>query len=639
MISLRFSTAAVAAAIVTAAACTRVASAPAPITRFDILIRGGTVIDGTGAKGYRADVGVIGGEIAAVGELASSSATTTIDANGLIVAPGFINIHSHALRNSLGAPANMLRQGVTTEIGNPDGQGQIPIAGWLAGADSANIAVNYGLYSPFNTIWGAVVGASDRRPTSAQTDSMRALVRRDLAGGAWGVSAGLDYQPAFFATTDEVVAVVDVARAWRTNFPNHDRVSVDNGYSSLAGMRQTVVIGERAGLVPVITHMKLQGHEQGRAREALRMLDSAAQRGVFVAADVYPYLAGQTALSAFLIPGWAADGGRDAMLARFRDSSARARISTEMMEAIRARFGSADNIMVPDRGKNLGQLIGELGVPSVPDAVMALLTERQRGVILTFGIEPDLVEIMKWPNAAIACDCGAAPTQSHPRYYGTFPRVLGRYVRAEGRMTWEEAVRKMTTLPASIIGMVDRGAIAVGMAADLVVFDSTAVIDHATFEKPMEKPAGFRYVLVNGRVVLHDGEPTASAGGRLMRRGASMPSRPPSFTVARSVTVNDPAATIRLTQGPADRSAHGSVRLTAPGLTLTSSSLGLLQSARGWAAISGRGTVNGAESAFILMLDDRDPLAPASSWATVLVPGRAAVRIALPSGSIRVLGG
>jgi N-acyl-D-aspartate/D-glutamate deacylase len=636
MMSLRFSAAVVA---VMAAACTRVASAPAPLTRFDVVIRGGTVIDGTGAKSYRADVGVIGGEIAAVGELASSSATTTIDAHGLIVAPGFINIHSHAARNALGAPANMLRQGVTTEIGNPDGQGQIPIAAWLAGADSAKMAVNYGLYSPFNAIWGAVVGLSDRRPTSAQIDSMRALVRRDLVGGAWGVSAGLDYQPAFFATTDEVVSVVDVARSWRTNFPNHDRVSVDNGYSSVAGMRQTLVIGELAGLVPVVTHMKLQGHEQGRAREALRMFDSVTQRGLFVAADVYPYLAGQTALSAFLIPGWAADGGREAMLARFRDSSTRARISTEMMEAIRARFGVADNIMVPDRGRNLAQLVGELGVRSVPDAVMALLTERQRGVIITFGIEPDLVEIMKWPNAAIACDCGAAGTQSHPRYYGTFPRVLGRYVRTERRMSWEEAVRKMTTLPASIIGMVDRGAIAVGMAADLVVFDSTTVIDHATFEKPMEKPAGFRYVLVNGGVVLNDGEPTTRGGGRLLRRGASMPSRPASFAVARSVIVDVPTATIRSTQGPSDRAAQGSVRLAAPGLTLTSSSLGLLQSASGWAAISGRGTVNGTETAFILMLDDRDPLDPASSWATVLVPGRAAIRIALPSGSIRVLGG
>jgi N-acyl-D-amino-acid deacylase len=618
-------------------ACARVGSVPTPrpITRFDILIRGGTVIDGTGSSGYRADVGVIGGEIAAIGDLATSAATTTVDARGLIVAPGFINIHSHAMRAALGAPANMLRQGVTTEIGSPDGAGPLDLAQWFGGADTAAMAVNYGLYAPFNSIWGAVVGASDRRPTRAQTDSMRALVRRGLMDGAWGVSAGLDYQPAYFATTDEVVAVVDVARPWRTNFPNHDRVSVDNGYSSLAGMRQTLVIGERAGLVPVVTHMKLQGHEQGRAGEALRMLDSVARRGIFVAADVYPYLAGQTALSALIIPGWAAAGGRDSMLARFRDSTTRARIGREMMEAIRARFGTPASIMVSDRGKNLEQLVGELGVASVPDAVMALLTERQRGVIITFGVEPDLVEILKWPNAAIACDCGAAPTNPHPRFYGSYPRVLGRYVREQRSMSWEEAVRKMTTLPASIIGMVDRGAIAVGMAADIVVFDSSTVIDRATFERPMENSEGIRHVLVNGRVVLRDGEPIGSGGGRILRRSASMPSRPASFAT-RSVTVEASNVTVRLEQGPTDRSARGQIRITSPGLTLTSTSPGLLQTTQGWGSISGRGVVNGVDRPFILLLDDRDPLSPTSSWATVLVPGSTAVRIPLPLGSMRV---
>ena len=618
--------------------CGRVASAPVPppLSRFDVVIRGGTVIDGTGAPAYRADVGVIGSEIAAIGDLSVAPATTTVDARGLIVAPGFINIHSHALRAALGAPANMLRQGVTTEIGNSDGAGPLGAAGWM-GADRAPLGVNYGLYVPFNSIWGAVVGPSDRRPTQTQSDSMRALVRQGLLEGGWGVSAGLDYQPAFFATTDEVIAVVDVARPWRTNFPNHDRVSVDNGYSSLAGMRQTVVIGERAGLVPVITHMKLQGHEQGRAREALRMFDSATARGTFVAADVYPYLAGQTALSAFLIPGWAADGGREPMLARFRDSTARARIAREMMEAIRARFGSAENIMVPDRGRNLQQLVGDLGVASVPDAAMALLTERQRGVIITFGIEPDLVEIMRWPNAAIACDCGAGPTQTHPRYYGSFPRVLGKYVREQRAMSWEEAVRKMTTLPASIIGLVDRGAIAVGMAADIVVVDSTAVIDRATFEQPMQNPEGIRHVLVNGHIALRDGTPTGSTGGRPLRRGASMPSRPPGFAASRSVTVVAPGVTISLSQGPADRSARGQLRINTSTLTLTATSLGLLQHARGWGAISARGLVNGVERAFVLLLDDHDPLEPSSSWATLLVADSPSIRVALPRGSVRVL--
>jgi N-acyl-D-aspartate/D-glutamate deacylase len=622
--------------VVGASGCARTGAPVTPrIDRFDVLIRGGIVVDGTGAKAYRADVGVIGDAIAAVGNLAGASAGTTVDAAGMLVAPGFINIHSHARRDALAAPANMLRQGVTTEIGNADGAGPVGAAGF-AGADTNAMGVNYGVYTPFNTIWGAVVGASDSRPTRIQTDSMRAVVRRDLSDGSWGVSAGLDYQPAFFATTDEVVAVLEVARPWRTNFPNHDRVSVDNGYSSLAGMRQTLVIGERAGLVPVVTHMKLQGHEQGRAREAIRMFDSVEQRGQFVAADVYPYLAGQTALSALLIPGWAAAGGRDSMLMRFRDSTARSRIAREMMEAIRARFGSPENIMVSDRGKNVAQLVSELGVTSAPDAVMALLTERQRGVIITFGIEPDLVDIMRWPNAAIACDCGAGTTQTHPRYYGSFPRVFGRYVREQRVMSWEDAIRKMTMLPASIIGMVDRGAIAVGMAADIVVFDSAAVIDRATFEQPMQNPEGVQHVLVNGRFVLRDGTPTGAAGGKILRRGTSMPSRPANFAVARGVTVNAPNVTVRLTQSPADRSARGHLQITTPSLSLRATSLGLLQTTGGWAAISGRGVIDGVERAFVLLLDEHDPLEPASSWATVLVPGSAQRRIPLARGSVVV---
>ena len=240
--------------------------------------RGGTVIDGTGAAAYRADVGVIGGEIAAIGDLPGASGATTLDVSGLMVAPGFVNIHSHALRNALSAPLNMLRQGVTTEIGNPDGMGVLDVPSWLAGADTMKLALNFGLYAPLNTIWGAVVGNSDRRPSAAQIDSMRALVRNLLDFGAWGVSAALDYTPAIFARTDEVIAILEAARPWRTNFPNHDRVTPENGNSSLAGMRETLLIGERTGVVPVVTHMKVLGRDRGRAEEAIRMIDSVARR-------------------------------------------------------------------------------------------------------------------------------------------------------------------------------------------------------------------------------------------------------------------------------------------------------------------------------------------------------------------------
>jgi N-acyl-D-amino-acid deacylase len=614
-------------------------SAPAPLRSFDLLLRGGTIVDGTGRPAYVGDVGVIGGHVAAIGDLSRGRATTTLDVRGLMVAPGFVDIHSHVDARALPTAENMLRQGVTTEISGPDGAGPVAIRDSLAAAQAGTLAVNLGLYVGFNTVWRSVVGQRDRRPTAAETDSMRALVRRGLAEGAWGVSAGLDYKPAYFATTDEVVAVVEVARPWRTSFPNHDRLTPEAGFSSIAGMRETLEIGERAGLVPVFTHMKLQGHEQGHADDALRMLDSVAARGRFAAADVYPYLAGVTGLSALIIPGWAQDGGREAMLARFREPETRARVAREMTEIIRARFGSPANVHVLDRDLTLEQLVPALGVPTAADAVIRLLEERDRIIIPTFGSEADLVRILQHPAVAVACDCGASRTSSHPRYVGSYPRVLGRYVREQRALPWEAAVRKMTGLPAAIVGMVDRGVLAVGMAADIAVFDSATVIDRATYTARDAASEGVRYVVVNGRLALRDGAPTGVAAGRaIFRGGSSMPSRATSTDVARAAAVTAPGVTITLAQAPGERAASGRVRMAADGGTIEATALGVLQVARGWASITGRARVSGQELPFTLIVEERDPVAGDPSTATLLLPGQAPITRALPAGSVRVVG-
>ena len=222
----------------------------APDATFDVIIRHGTIVDGTGLPRFRGDVGIAGDQIAAVGDLSASRSALEIDATDLFVAPGFINLHSHAVPAALPTAANMLTQGVTTEIVNADGGGPAVISDQLARLADNGLAENVGAYAGFNAVWASVVGSSDRRPSAAEIDRMRALLRDNVAAGAWGVSAGLDYKPAYYATTAEVIRVVSVAAPWRTNFPNHDRLTPDGGYSSRAGIAETLAIGEQAGLVP-----------------------------------------------------------------------------------------------------------------------------------------------------------------------------------------------------------------------------------------------------------------------------------------------------------------------------------------------------------------------------------------------------
>ncbi len=438
-----------------------------PASTFDVIIRHGTVVDGTGVARYRADVALSNGSISRIGDLSRERATSEIDATGLIVAPGFINIHSHATADGLQTAENMLTQGVTTEIVNADGAGPLDIADQLNRAAGRGLAVNLGAQIGFNSVWAQVIGAADRRATPQDIDRMKGLLVDGLTKGAWGVSAGLDYKPAYFAQGEEVIKVVEAAKPFRTIFINHDRVTPESGFSSRAGMEETIAIGERAGITPVITHMKVQGHEQGSADQILSKMREATNRGAYTAADAYPYLAGQTGLVALIIPGWAQDGGREAMLKRFADPELRTRIVHEAEEAMDKRFGGAAGIYLPATKQELTTVMRDLNVRA-GEAVVRLLEQGSPGIIARFGIEADLVKILQHPTTSIACDCGSVVpgAASHPRYYGSFPRVLGRYVREQKALTLEDAVRKMSGLPAATIGLIDRGLLAVGMAAD-----------------------------------------------------------------------------------------------------------------------------------------------------------------------------
>ena len=604
---------AVAIAVATAAAIVVSSAQSQP---FSIIFRNGTVIDGTGGARFRADLAISGAAVARVGNLSNERATTEVDATGLIIAPGFINIHSHATADGLQRAENMLTQGVTTEIANADGAGPLDIADQLDRALARGLAVNLGAQIGFNSVWTQVIGAADRRASTDDIARMRALIVEGLSKGAWGVSAGLDYKPAYFAQAEEVIKVVEAAKPFRTIFINHDRVTPESGFSSRAGMEETMAIGERAGITPVITHMKVQGHEQGSADQILSRMREATARGSYTAADAYPYLAGQTGLVALIIPGWAQDGGRDVMLKRFADPDLRARIVRESEEAMDKRFGGAAGIYLPATRRELTSVMREMNV-SAGEAVVRLLEQGSPGIIARFGVEADLVKILQHPTTSIACDCGAVVpgAASHPRYYGSFPRVLGRYVREQKALSLEDAIRKMSGLPAATIGLVDRGLLAAGMAADVVVFDPTTIIDHATFEEPTLPSDGVRYVLVNGQFAVNRGEATLAKAGQALRRLEYMPTRPMDApATARAIRGDSPnretsdqlaMVSVNVAQGPMDRQARGTVWAGTPSdHVIEVREFGVIQTGSNWASVTGRGAVRGqGEQTITVTLD------------------------------------
>lgn len=609
---------------------------------YDIVIRGGTIVDGSGLPGYRGDVAVADGHIVAVGDIGPAKAARTIDATGLVVAPGFINLHSHAEPDAVSSAVNMLTQGVTTELINADGGGKTDIAGQLSTYAADGLAENIGAYIGFNAIWRDAMGERDLRPTEAQVASMRGVLETNLKAGAWGVSSGLDYRPAYYAKPEEVISIVSAARPWRTNFPNHDRLRPEDNLSSFKGMEETVRIGEEAGLVPVITHIKSAGKERGNAPNVLKMVSAADARGAWTAIDVYPYLAGQTTLQAFLVPGWAADGGKDAMLARFKDPKLRPQLVEAAEHAMETRLGGAEGISLPQLGKRLTDIMAAENVRA-GEAVLRTL-ERDPFVIanMTFGAEEDVVTFLRYPDTAVACDCGAAiKNRGHPRYFGSFPKVLGHYARDTGAITLEDAVRKMTALPAAVIGMVDRGRIAPGMRADVTLFDPKTVRDHATFDAPTLKSDGIRHVIVNGVAVLADGAATGAKSGAVLLRDTHMPSRPMNAaTAGRAVTADarsaDYSVSIKAEQRGGQPYAAGSIRLTdaRSRTTWTADRLGVLQTTKGWASLTAvLKDGSGRRTAATLTLDHADGggQAPVVSIALggdapVVLPGGGSVR-------------
>lgn len=599
---------------------------------YEIILRNGLIVDGTGAKGYRADIAVRNGFIHRIGNLNGINATVDLDVSGLVVAPGFINLHSHATVAGVRSAVNMLTQGVTSEIINADGAGSLNITKQLSDFSAQGLAVNLGAYIGFNSAWASVVGQTDRRPTETDIQKMRDLLTDNLKQGAWGVSSGLDYKPGYFAKREEVVAVMQAAKPWRTNFPNHDRLTPENNFSSLAAMAETIEIGEKTDVMPVVTHMKVQGHEQGSATKAVAIMDAASARGHETVADIYPYLAGQTGLGALFVPAWAVEGGRGEMLKRFADPTLRPRIAQEIEAAIKARILTPENIYVSSHQRQFTEYMRERNA-GAGETIISILEKESPSAILKFGAESDLVRLLQFPGSAVSCDCGATlpSPQLHPRYYGTFPRVLGHYVRETKAMTLEDAVRKMTGLPANIVGLADRGFLAAGMVADIAVFDPKTIIDHATYEQPTLESTGMRHVLVNGKLALRDGKATGEQAGRVLLRTSDLPSRPMKLNSAHSFSVSAKGFTARLSQA-ANGKARGTLRFTDPQtkqeFRLTEA--GFLQTTRNWASFTARVRTVTEERAVLIVMDGGNSLNAQPTLRVELEGGR---RWQFPLGS------
>jgi N-acyl-D-amino-acid deacylase len=510
--------------------------------QYDLLITGGKIIDGTGAGWFRADVAVNGDTIAAVGKLDSATAKRVIRANGLVVTPGFIDIHSHA-GSGLGLhpkAENLVRQGVTAVLEGNDGASPIPLGPALDRISKTQIGINIGYFAGQGSIRQSVMGLVNRPATPEELDRMRALTKQAMLDGAFGLSTGLFYVPGNFSPPGEVIEVAKIAAQFGGMHISHMRSESD---AILEAVEETIDIGEKAGMPTQVSHHKIIGLANwGKSADTLRLIDQARERGVDVTVDQYPYTASSTGTAA-LFPQWSLEGGQKALLERLAAPDTRARIKAAIVHNILVDRGAGNpkNVVIAScgfdktvAGKNLADLAAAKGLPVTPEngAEAALDLQSKGGCSAIYHAigEADLVRIMKYPFTMIASD-GFIPTfgegHPHPRSYGTWARVLGVYVREQHVLSLEEAVRRMTSLPAARLKLMDRGILRPGMKADIAVFDPLTVRDKATFDQPHQYAEGFVAVLVNGVPVLAEGKMTGVLPGKVLRNIAGYKSTIP----------------------------------------------------------------------------------------------------------------
>ncbi|HKO17169.1 MAG TPA: D-aminoacylase [Gemmatimonadaceae bacterium] len=501
---------------------------PAPAPRASILIRGGTVVDGTGSAPRVADVVIDGDRITLVGDAAAAGiqAARTIDARGLVVAPGFIDPHTHTLGDLLSPDAkrrsnlDYLMQGVTTVMTNNDGGGTIEIGTTLDTWTRTGIGTNAGLYVPQGSVRGHVLGMSAAAPDATQLDSMRALVARGMDEGAFGMSTGLYYAPGSYASTEEVIALAKVAAAKGGIYDSHLRDESSYTIGLIGAVNEAIRIGREAGLPIHISHIKALGADVwGQSDSVIALIDHARAAGVQVTADQYPYLASGSSVGASLLPRWAEAGGRDSLRARIADPATHARLVADMQTNLRRRGGAAALLISSTRdstilGRTLEQVAQQRNETPI-DAALQIVQQGDASVASFNMKESDVERFMVQPWVMTGSDGSAG----HPRKYGTFPRVLRRYVYTMHVLTLPQAVHRSSALTARTLGLEGRGTLRAGNHADVIVFDPATIADRSTYTAPTLLAIGMRYVLVNGQVAVDGGRYTGALAGRALRRG------------------------------------------------------------------------------------------------------------------------
>ncbi len=499
---------------------------------FDLVLKNGRIVDGSGSPWYRGDLAIRGDAIVKIAASITESAGRVIDVEGQVVAPGFIDIHTHARSGIFQVPTaeNYVRQGVTTLIEGPDGSSPVPLKPFFDRLEALPKSVNIGSFIGQGAIRAAVIGNANRQPTAEELEKMRALVEQGMNEGAFGLSSGLFYVPGTFTPTDEVIELARVAGRFGGIYISHMR---DEAAGILESVKETIAIGERGGLPTQVTHHKIIGPANwGKSADTLRLIDEARARGGDATIDQYPYTASSTSIQAALLPAWAQEGGRTEIQNRLKDPSTRAKIKTETIRIIKNERGGGDpkNIVIAGcgwdkslAGKNLADVARLRGTePTIENAAEAALWIVENGGcsgIFHAINETDLERILKHPATMIGSD-GEIPifgqAHPHPRSYGTFARVLAVYVRERRTISLEEAVRKMSSFPAQRLGLLDRGLLRPGMRADIAIFDPARVRDAATFERPHQYAEGISSVIVNGIVVFERGAMTPARPGKVL---------------------------------------------------------------------------------------------------------------------------
>jgi N-acyl-D-aspartate/D-glutamate deacylase len=498
---------------------------------YDVLIRNGRLLDGTGNPWYRADVAIRDDRIAAVGDLSGATADREVDAEGLYVAPGFIDTHSHA-GSALATPdlshaRPLLAQGITTVTVNPDGGGAVDLTAQREGLLADGLGVNVAQLVPHGSVREAVLGMADRAPTREELEAMKTLVRRGMEAGAFGLSSGPFYAPGSFSETDELIALSRVAAAHGGVYQSHIRDESNYSIGVVAAVEEVIEIAREAGLPGIITHVKALGPPVwGYSAAIERRVERARAAGVEVFADQYPYNASATSLKAALVPRWAEAGGRDSLRARMEAPTTRTRLVMGMEENL-ARRGGAGRIQFRRyesdssiEGQTLADVADARGEGAIETA-LALLADGSPGIVSFNMADEDVHRFMRQPWTMTSSDGGLGPMGEgvpHPRNYGAFPRKVRKFAVEEGVVELGFAIRSMTALPAAVFQMDGRGLLREGAAADVVVFDLERLRDPATFQAPHQLAEGMVHVLVNGTFAIEDEQFTEQMSGQVLAK-------------------------------------------------------------------------------------------------------------------------